>query len=135
MHLEGAHGGDDHHRRGLQAGLPALDVDELLRAEIGAEAGLRDHVVAELEAGAGGDHRVAAMGDVGEGAAMDEGGVALQRLHEVGLQGVLEEHRHGARGLDVLEGHRLAVAGLGDDDAAEARLEVVEVLARGRTPP
>ncbi|GJE30649.1 hypothetical protein LDDCCGHA_0818 [Methylobacterium oxalidis] len=59
---------------------------------------------------------------------MDEGRVALQGLHEVGLQRVLEEHGHRARGLHVLEGDELAVAGLGDDDAAEALLEILEVL-------
>ena len=128
MHLEGAHGGDDHRRGRRQAGLAALDVEELLRPEIGAEAGLRHHVVGELEAGARRDHRVAAMGDVGEGAAMDEGGVALQRLHEVRLGGVLEQHRHGAGRLDVGGGDRLLVAGVGDDHLAEARLEVGEVL-------
>ena len=46
------------------------------------------------------------MGDVGERAAMDEGRVALQRLHEVGLQRVLEQHGHGARRLEVGRGDR-----------------------------
>ena len=86
---------------GRQPGLAALDVEELLGAEIGAEAGLGDHVVAELERRARRHHRVAAMGDVGERAAMDEGGIALQRLHQVGRQRVLEQHRHGAGRLQV----------------------------------
>ena len=126
MHLERAHGGDDHRRLRGQAGLAALDVEELLGAEIGAEAGLGDHVVAELECGAGRHHRVAAMGDVGERAAMDEGGVALQRLHQVGRQRVLEQHGHGAGGLQVGGEHRLAVAGVAHDHLAEPLLEVLE---------
>ena len=70
---------------GLEAGLAALDVEELLGAEIGAEAGLRHHVVGELQRGLGRDHRVAAVRDVGERAAVDERRVVLQRLHQVRL--------------------------------------------------
>ena len=74
---------------GLEPGLAALDVEELLGPQIGAEAGLGDHVLAELERGARRHHRVAAVRDVGERPAMDEGRVALQRLHQVGRQRVL----------------------------------------------
>ena len=41
MHLEGAHGGDDHGRGRGQAGLAAFDVEEFLCSEISAEPGLR----------------------------------------------------------------------------------------------
>ena len=101
IHLHGAHGGDDDRGRRLQAGLAALDVEEFFRAEIGAETGFGDDIVGELQRRRGGDDRVAAMRDVGERAAMHEGRVVLQRLHEVGLHGVLEQHGHGAVGLEV----------------------------------
>ena len=39
MHLERADGGDEHDAVGRQPGLAALDVEEFLGAEIGAEAG------------------------------------------------------------------------------------------------
>ena len=113
---------------GVRPGLAALDVDEFLAAEIGAEAGFGHHVVGELERGGGGEHRVAAVRDVGEGAAVDEGGRALQRLHQVRRQRLLEQRGHRAVRLEVLGEDRLAVAGIGDDDLAEALLEVVEVL-------
>ena len=67
------------------------------------------------------------MGDVGEGAAVDEGGVALEGLDQVGLDGVLEKRRHGALGVDVRNGDGLAVVGVGDHHAREAGLEVGEV--------
>ena len=51
---------------GSQARLAALDVDELLGAEVGAEAGFRHHVVGELQRGFGGHHGVAAVRDIGE---------------------------------------------------------------------
>ena len=98
MHLERADGGDDDDAIGLEPGFAAFDVEEFLRAEIGAEASLGDHVVGELERRRGGDHRIAAMRDIGEGAAMHEGRIVLERLHEVRRERILEQRRHGAGG-------------------------------------
>src|SRR5665213_3618620 len=70
-YFQRADGGDQHHRRRLEAGLAALDVDELLRPQVGAEARLGHHVVGELQPGLGREHRVAAVRDVGERAAVD----------------------------------------------------------------
>ena len=130
MHLERADGRDDHDAVGLEAGLAALDVEELLRAEVGAEAGFGHHVVGELQRGRRRRHRVAAVRDVGERAAVDERGRALQRLHEVRRDRVLEQRRHGAVGVQLPGAHRLPLAGVGDDDVAEPRLEVFEVLGQ-----
>ena len=47
--LDRAHGRDDHRRVRLEARLAALDVHELLGAEVGAEAAFRDDVVGELQ--------------------------------------------------------------------------------------
>eukprot|EP01036_Dinobryon_divergens_P042637 gene42637-56672_t len=130
MHLQRAHRGNDHDSGRREARLAALDVEELLRTQIRAEAGLGHHVVSELQARARGDDRVAAMGDVGEGAAMDEGGIAFERLHEVRLQRVLEKNRHRRRRLDVGGRDGLLVARIADDHLPEARLEVGEVLGK-----
>jgi hypothetical protein len=91
IHLHGADGGDDDGGSRLQARLAALDVEELLGAEIGAETGFGDDIVGQLQRRRGGHHRVAAMGDVGERAAMHEGRVVFQRLHQVRLHRVLEQ--------------------------------------------
>ena len=113
---------------GLQAGLAALDVEELLGAEVGAEAGFGHHVVGELQRGRRRRHRVAAVRDVGERAAVDEGRRAFQRLHQVRRDRVLEQRGHRAVGLELPGAHRLAVAGVADDDVAEPLLEVFEIL-------
>ena len=125
--LEGAHRCNQHHRVGAQACHAALDVQELLRAQVRTEAGLGHHVVSQLQGRSRGLDGVAAVGDVGEGAAVHEGGVVLQRLHQVGLDGVLQKGRAGALGVNVGNGDGLAVVGVGDDHAAQARLEVHEV--------
>ena len=60
------------------------------------------------------------------GPAWTSAGVALEGLHEVGLDGVLEQHRHGAAGADVVGGQRLARRVVGEGDAAEALAQVLE---------
>ena len=51
----------------------------------------------------------------------------LERLDEVGLDGVLEQRRHGARRVEVGRRDGLAGVGVGDDHAAQALLQVHEV--------
>lgn len=70
------------------------------------------------------------MRDVGERAAMHEGRVVFERLHEIRLHGVLEEHGHGAVGLDVAGKDRGLVAAVAYDDVAEALLQILEVVGK-----
>ncbi len=128
VHLERADGRDDHHAIGFQPGLAALDVEEFLRAEVGAEAGLGHHVIRELQRGGRRRHRVAAMRDVGERAAVDEGGRAFERLHEVRRDCVLQQRRHGAVTLQFAGAHRFAITRIADDDVAEAGFQVLKIL-------
>jgi hypothetical protein len=80
----------DHRGTWLEAGLAALDVDELLRSQIGAEARLGHHVVHKLQRGARGEQRVAPVRDVRERPAVHEGGVVGERLHQVGCESILQ---------------------------------------------
>ena len=59
---------------------------------------LGDGVVAQAHGRFRGLQGVAAVGNVGERAAVDEGGRALERLNKVGLDGVLQERSHRALG-------------------------------------
>ena len=67
------------------------------------------------------------MRDVRERAAVDEGRIVLQRLHEVRRHRVPQQHRHRPRRLDLLGAHQLARPGLTDNDVAESPLQVGEV--------
>ena len=67
------------------------------------------------------------MGDVGERASVHQHRRALQGLRQVGLYRLLEQHRHGAGGLQVSGRHRRARAGAGDDDRGKPSFEVGEV--------
>ncbi len=96
VELQRAHGGDEHDHVGPQPGLATLDIDEFFGTEVGAEASLGDNIVGQLQRGASGDHRVAAVRDVGERATVNERRVVFQRLHQVRLDGVAQQRRHRA---------------------------------------
>ena len=110
-----------------EAGLAAFDVEEFFRAEIGAEARFGHGVIGEREARGRRDHRIAAMRDIGERAAVDEGRRAFERLHEIRRQRVLEQHGHRASGLQIFGRDRLFVRSIGDDDFAEPLLQILEI--------
>jgi len=66
------------------------------------------------------------VGDVGERPGVDEGGLPFQRLQQVGVQGVLHQHRHRAGHAQIVKGDGLAVLVRADDRAAGALAQVVQ---------
>ncbi len=114
---------------GLEARSAALDVEEALRSHVGTEAGLGEEEVARVDPDEVADDGRVAVGDVAERSGVDDDGGVLDRLEQVRLERLAHDDGHGARTLQVLGGHRLAVVGVADDDAAEAGAHVVE---RGR---
>ena len=119
--------GDENDGGGCQPARAADDVDELLEAEIAAEAAFRDDVVGELQPDEVGDERAVAVRDVREGPSVDERRLAFERLHEIGLERVLEENGHRAGDLELLGRHRLAVVRRRERDRAEAAPDVSAV--------
>ena len=101
-------------------------------AQVGGEARLGEADVAELEREPGGQHRVAAVGDVGERPAVHQRGRALHRLHQVRVDGVAQQRGHRAGHPERVGGHRLAVGGQRDQHPAEPLLEVHQVLGQAQ---
>ena len=124
VHFQRAH--RRHHDGGVrpQPGEPALDVQKLLRAEVGAKAGLRHGVVAAVHGHARGEHTVAPVRDVGKRPAVHERRRALERLHEVGLERVAQQRRHRAHGLEIARCDGAAVIRVAHEDAAQPRLQI-----------
>ena len=85
MVLEAPDGGGKDRDVGNEATEAAFDVPELLKADVGAEAGLGDMVVKELQADLVGDDGALPHSDVGEGAGVHEAGLFLHGLHEGGV--------------------------------------------------
>ena len=100
--------GHQRHAPRPEAGRAAFDVQKLLGAELEAEAGLGDDFVGVGQAEPGAQDTGAPVGDVPEGPGVDNRRTALARLDKVGKQGVLEQRSHGAGGLELPGGHRLA---------------------------
>ena len=110
-----------------QARFAAFDVEEFFRTEIRAEAGFGDDVIAVGQGHLGRQHGVAAVGDVGERAAVDEGRGIFGGLHQVGKQGVLQQDSDGACDAHVVHRERLAVISVAQQDIADAALQIVDV--------
>ena len=119
--------GDEDDGVGCQPARTADDVDELLEAEIAAEAAFGDDVVGELQPDEIGDERAVAVRDVRKGPSVDERRLAFERLHEIGLERVLEENGHRAGDLELLGRHRVAVVRPRDRDRAEAAPDISAV--------
>src|SRR5699024_3454664 len=60
----------------------------------------------------------------GEGTAVDQSGGVLQGLHQVGLDGVLQEGSHGTLGLQIGGGDGLVGVGVAHNHAAQPLLQV-----------
>ena len=63
---------------------------------------------------------------------MDQCRVVFQRLHQIGLQGIAQQHRHRAIGADIAGGHRLAVGILADHDPAQPRLKIGQIRGQAQ---
>ena len=67
------------------------------------------------------------MGDIGERPAMDQCRGMFQGLHQVGLQRVFQQNRHGPGSAEVRCGHRPLVPRFGHDDPAQTSLKLRQV--------
>ena len=86
--LQRAHGCDHDRAVRAQPRHAALDVNKLLGAEVGPEACFGNNILVQAERQSGCEHGVAAVRNVCEGAAVNEGRRMLQGLHKVRLQRV-----------------------------------------------
>ena len=127
MPLERLGGSDKHNGRRREAGGAALDVDEFFCAQITAEAGLRDGPVTQGHGSLRGNDRVAAVSDVGKGAAVNKGKIAFERLHEVGLHGFKKQRHESARSAQFFAGESGAVALDADHQTIDAGAQIVKV--------
>ena len=99
MVLERPNRRNEHRCRGLESAGSALEVQELLGAQIGAKPGFSNYPVGVAQGHARCNQRVGSLRDVGKGSAVQNRRVALERLHQVGFDGVAHQNRHGIGGL------------------------------------
>ena len=123
---------DQDDRPGPDARRAAGDVEELLAAEVEAEPALGDDVGAGGQGHPRGDHRVGAVGDVGERPAVHQDRPPVRGLGEVGHEGVAQQGGHGRRRPDVVGGDGEVRAGPPDHDPPEPGLEVGQVAGQAQ---
>ena len=126
VHLECLCGDDEYGEGGVETCRAALDVEELLRTQVGTEASLRDGVVAVGQRSVGGDDGVAAVRYVGERSAVYEGCRSLGGLHEVRGDGVGKESDDGAGHLHVAHVEWLLVQSISEEDVVDALAHVLQ---------
>ena len=128
MHLETAEGGYEYGERRGQPALAAFDVEEFLRSEVCAEAGLRNHVVPVCHSHLRGNDGVAAVCNVGERTAVNEGRRAFRSLYQVRLHRVEKEGGNRACHSHVLDSERLVVQSIAQQNILYSSSEVVHIL-------
>ena len=138
MHLERPRRRHNNRRVRLQPARPALDIAELLHTHVSTEAALGENIAdtlgavallrtRELERDPVGDDGRVPVGDVREGASVDEDGGTLKSLHQVGLDRILHEDSKGSRDANVVSSDRIAALARGDDHRTKPLLHVLEV--------
>ena len=130
MHLQALSRCHNDGEVGLKTALAAKDVIELLCAEVGTEASLRDGIVGVAKRHAGGHKRVATMSNVGKWAAMNDCGSILCGLHEVGLNGIFQKHHDGTSHTKILHRERSALIGVAQKYVLDAATEVGLILGQ-----
>ena len=129
-----AHPGQREHQHGQIGELAQLgtkEVEEFFAAQVGPEARFLQDQVGAAQAGQATEDGTGAVSQVGKRPAMHEHGGTLQGLHQVGLQGVAQQHRHGAGHFQVGSRHRSAGLVGGHDDRLQTSDEVIPVARQG----
>ena len=85
---------------------------------------------ASFSASSRGDGPVGALGDVGERPGVDERGRAFQRLHQVRMDRIAEQHQHRAFGLDVAGEDGLALVGERHHHVAQPPAQIDEIAGQ-----
>jgi len=123
---------DQNHAAGVQTAVAALDVEELLCAQIRAETCLGHAVVAQFQRQLCGTERVAAVRNVGERAAVNQRRRMLQGLYQVRLEGILQQCCHSTVCAQILGINRIAVQIVCHQDLAQAFLQVCQVRCQAQ---
>lgn len=122
--FERTNGRDKHNGGGRQPRHAAFNIEEFFAAEIGAEAGFCNTVVAELKRKLCRHNGVASVGNICERPAVHKAGRAFYGLDEVGLNRILKQGCKRTLHAEIAAEHGLVVIGVADQDAAEPLFEV-----------
>ena len=104
----------------------ALNVQELLGTKVCTKTCLGNNVICKTKSGFCCLNRIAAVSNVGKRTAVNKSRCMLKRLDQVRLNSVFEERCHSALCVDIADGNRLAVIGVGNNHSAQALFKVFD---------
>ena len=125
VHLQCLESNNENGKVWLQTSLAALDVVEFLSTEVSTESSLCDSIVAIFEGSCSSHDRVAAMGNVSERSAVNEGRSALGSLNQVWLQGIEEEGNDTATYTHILDSEWFVILSDAEENIVDATTEIV----------
>ena len=127
MEFQSPGGGHEYGEFRVNTHLPAFDVDELLRSEVGSESRFRHGILTGAESEFCGHDGVASMCDVGEWSAMDDSRSVFSGLNEVGLEGILEQCDDASGDAQFLQCEFRTVHPVAEQDVVDSPSEVLDV--------
>ena len=130
MPLQCFSGSDKHDCRRRETGGAAFDVHEFFSAQVTAETGFRDSPVAQRHRCLGGYDRVASMGDIGKGAAVNKGEIAFKRLHKIRLHGFQKQSHQSAGCTQVFAGVGRTVALNTDNQTVNSGTQIIKIVGQ-----
>ena len=105
----------------------AFDIVKLFGAEICGESGLRHHIIAKFQGHSCRRDGIASVRDIGKRTAVHKCGCFFKRLHQIRLDGILQQRRHRSLRLQVMRGNRLPFIGVPDNDPCKPFLQILKI--------
>ncbi len=100
VNFQRSHGNDKHGNARFYI-MPAHDIEEFLGSQVTSEACLRNKIIRKFQPQLCCNQTVRSVGYVCERSAVNECGNMLHRLHDIGLESIVEQKRHRPDRIEV----------------------------------
>ncbi len=127
--LEGASRDDENRRVGSQTAVTALDIEELLRADVSTETRLGKQIIATLDTDQIGEDAAVAVRDIGKRTSMDQRRCIFQCLQQVRPQRIFHQDSHRPGCTNLLGSDRFFVIRIANNCSTKS---FTHILQRGR---
>jgi len=120
-------GRDNHNSRWSQIADAAFDVKKLFSPQVTCKSGLGYDAVTKFQGHPGCHEGIATMRDIGERTTMNKSGRTVERLHQIGMNGVAKQDGHRSFGQQFSRGDGLLAVCVSDHDFRQpiAEIEVI----------
>ena len=124
--LKSTNGCYQNNSRWSKTGSSTLNVQELLGTKVCTKAGLGNNIISKTKSGFCCLNGIATVSNVGKRTAVDKSRCVLKRLHQVRLNSIFEQCCHSTLCVDITDGNRLAIVGVGNNHSSQALFKVFD---------